>query len=51
MSNKRVSLLTTFYEAQSGFSIVTVAENQIGMLLEHGYDPIVLAQEGQYLEG
>jgi len=46
---KRIALFTTFYEAESGFSLITVAETQIRMLLDHGYDPLVLVQ-GQYSE-
>lgn len=42
---KKVSLLTTFYEAESGYSLITVAETQIKMLLAHHYDPVVLVQE------
>lgn len=45
MKTKKVALLTTFYEARSGYSLVTVAETQIGMLLDRGYDPVVLVQE------
>lgn len=41
---KKVAIFTTFYEAESGFSVVTVAKNQVRMLLNHGYDPIVLVQ-------
>ena len=35
-------MLTTFYEAHSGFSLIAVAETQLRMLLDHGYDPAVL---------
>jgi glycosyltransferase involved in cell wall biosynthesis len=42
---KRVALLTTFFEATSGFSLVSVAETQLRMLLDHGYDPVALVQE------
>ena len=41
-----VAILTTFYEVMSGFSVVTVATNQIHQLLDHGYVPRVLVQEG-----
>jgi len=42
----RVAILTTFYEI-SGFSVITVATNQIHQLLDHGYAPLrVLVQEG-----
>ncbi|MHC4073808.1 MAG: hypothetical protein ACYTGS_17545, partial [Planctomycetota bacterium] len=42
---KNVATLTTFYEAESGYSLIRVAETQIRMLLDHGYDPIVLVRE------
>jgi len=42
---KSVAILTTFYEAESGYSLIRVAETQIRMLLDHGYDPIVLVRE------
>lgn len=42
---KRVALLTTFFEAESGYSLIGVAETQINALLAHDYDPIVLVQE------
>ena len=46
---KKVALFTTFYEGKSGYSPISVAETQIHMLLDHGYDPIVLVQN-QYQE-
>ena len=39
-------MFNTFYEVQSGYSLIAVAENQIRMMLDHGYDPVVLVQEG-----
>lgn len=42
---KKVGLFTTFYEATSGYSLIGVAETQLKMLLDHGYDPVVLVQE------
>ncbi|MHC4464451.1 MAG: hypothetical protein ACYS30_23925, partial [Planctomycetota bacterium] len=42
---KAVAILTTFYEAESGYSLIRVAETQIRMLLDHGYDPAVLVRE------
>lgn len=42
---KRVAILTTFFEAESGYSLVTVAENQLRLLLAQNYDPVVLVQE------
>ena len=42
---KKVVLFTTFYEADSGYSLIAVAETQIRMLLSHGYEPVVLVDE------
>ncbi|HXV42961.1 MAG TPA: glycosyltransferase [Anaerolineae bacterium] len=42
---KKVALFTTFFEAESGYSLIAVAETQIRMLLDHGYDPVVLVDE------
>jgi glycosyltransferase involved in cell wall biosynthesis len=42
---KKVCLFTTFFEAESGYSIIGVAETQLRALLDHGYEPIVLVQE------
>lgn len=42
---KKVGLFTTFYEAESGYSLIGVAETQLRMLLDGGYDPVVLVQE------
>lgn len=41
----KVGILTTFYEADSGFSLIAVAETQIRMLIDHGYDPVIIVQE------
>lgn len=41
---KKVALFTTFFEAASGHSLITVATTQLSMLLAHGYEPIVLVQ-------
>lgn len=41
---KRVAILTTFFECESGYSLIGVAETQIRMLLTNGYDPVVLVQ-------
>jgi len=43
---KKVAIFTTFFEAESGYSLIGVAETQIRMLLDNGYDPVVLVQEG-----
>lgn len=42
---KKVGIFTTFFEAKSGYSLIGVAETQIKMLLDHGYEPAVLVQE------
>ena len=42
---KSIGIFTTFYEVESGYSLVTVVENQIKMLLDNGYNPIVLVDE------
>lgn len=42
---KKVGLFTTFYEVTSGYSLVAVAETQLRMLLDNGYEPVVLVQE------
>lgn len=47
---KTVGIFTTFFETESGYSLISVAETQIRMLLDHEYDPVVLVQEGQYCE-
>jgi len=46
MPKKRIGVYTCFYEAESGYSLIAVTENQIRMLLDHGYNPVVLVQEG-----
>ena len=42
---KKVAILTTFYEADSGYSLIAVVETQIKMLIDNGYDPVVIVQE------
>jgi len=42
---KRIGLFTTFFESESGYSLIGVAETQINALLARGYDPAVLVQE------
>lgn len=42
---KKVAIFTTFYEVDSGFSLVSVVETQLKMLLANGYNPIVLVDE------
>lgn len=46
MPKKRIGIYTNFYEAESGYSLIAVTENHIRMLLDHGYNPTVLVQEG-----
>lgn len=47
MGKRRVGMLTTFCDVTSGYSLITVAETQIRMLLDHYYDPAILTQEGE----
>lgn len=47
---KKVAIFTTFYVVTSGYSLIAVCENQIRMLLDHGYDPTILVQDGPYQE-
>lgn len=42
---KKVCVLTTLYEADSGYSVTSVIETQIKVLLAHHYEPIVLVRE------
>jgi glycosyltransferase involved in cell wall biosynthesis len=42
---KKVALFTTFFEVESGYSLVGVAETQIRSLLDHNYEPRVLVQD------
>ncbi len=42
---KKVAIFTTFYEAESGYSLIAVTEGQLKSLIAHNYDPIVLVQE------
>lgn len=46
---KKVAFLTTFFESQSGFSVITVTGMLMRMLLDHDYMPIVLVQP-QYVK-
>lgn len=39
---KRVGIITSIYETSSGYSVTTVIENTIRMLIGNGYEPIVL---------
>jgi glycosyltransferase involved in cell wall biosynthesis len=45
VQRKKVGMFTTFFEDSSGYSLIAVAETQIGMLLRGSYDPVVLVQE------
>jgi len=42
---KRVGLFTTFFEAESGYSLIGVCETQIRSLMDHGYEPVVIVRE------
>lgn len=42
---KKIAIFTTFFEAESGYSLITVADTQIKMLLSNGYNPMVMVQD------
>lgn len=42
---RKVALLTTFFDVECGYSLVAVAETQIRMLLDNGYEPVALVQD------
>lgn len=42
---KKIAIFTTFFEAESGYSLITVADTQIKMLLNNGYNPMVMVQD------
>lgn len=37
---KRVGILSTFYNLDSGYSLVSVVKDQLTMLVKHGYEPV-----------
>ena len=39
--NKKIGLLTTFYNLDPGYSLVTVVMQQLAMLHSQGYDPVL----------
>lgn len=43
--NKKIALFTTFFDVECGYSLIAVAETQIRMLLDNGYDPMALVQD------
>jgi hypothetical protein len=43
---KKVAIFTTFYEFESGYSLIAVAETQVRQLLKNGYDPVVIVRDG-----
>lgn len=45
---KRVAMLTTFYDTTTGYSLVTVTETLLRMLLDHGYEPPVVLVQDQF---
>jgi len=45
MFRKNVCVLTDFYEADSTYSLNIIVEEQLGMLLRHGYEPIAIAED------
>jgi len=42
---KKVAMLTDFYEADPTYSLVIVAEEQLGMLLRAGYEPVAVTED------
>lgn len=49
MDKKTVAFFTTFFEARSGYSLVSVTETMLREMLAHNYQPVVLVQS-QYIE-
>ena len=47
---KTVAWFLTYYEVESGFSLVSVTETQLRMAMQCGYMPRVLVQEGMPFE-
>lgn len=41
----RVGILTTFYEMDSSYSLCSVVESQLIMLLKHGYKPVLFVHD------
>ncbi len=42
---KRVALLTDFYEADTTYSLNIIIEEQLNMLLDHGYAPVAVVED------
>lgn len=42
---KKIALFTTFFESESGYSLISVADTQLKMLIRGGYDPVVMVQD------
>jgi glycosyltransferase involved in cell wall biosynthesis len=42
---KRVAVFTDFYEADTTYSLNIIIEEQLNMLLDHGYEPIAIAED------
>lgn len=42
---KKIAIFTTFFEADSGYSLIAVVETQIRMLLNNNYEPMVLVRD------
>lgn len=43
---KQVALLTDFAQPDSSYSLCIVAEEQLRMLLDHGYQPVAVVEQG-----
>ncbi len=43
---KKVGILTTFTSVDDAYSLIGVVQNQIRMLVSHGYRPVVVVKEG-----
>lgn len=43
--DKKIAILTNFFEQDPAYSLIRVTENQIKMLLRHDYEPIVIVSE------
>jgi len=40
MSNKNIAIFTNFFGYDESYSLIRVAEDQIKMLVRHGYKPM-----------
>ncbi|KKK55840.1 hypothetical protein LCGC14_3070500, partial [marine sediment metagenome] len=51
MSNKNIAIFTNFFGYDESYSLIRVAEDQIKMLVRHGYKPTVIVSETFEPEG